>query len=52
MKYQVTYLKPKKRGYSKQTATLLTIEDASFWEKCVIQQGCKEVEIVPLWSEA
>jgi len=51
MKYKVTYLKPKKHGYSKQSAMLLTIEDASFWEKCVTQQGCKDVEIVPFWAE-
>jgi hypothetical protein len=44
--YQVTYLKPKKKGYSKQTATLLTIEDAIFWEKIVIEQGAKDVKIL------
>ena len=46
MKYQVTYLKPKKRGYSKQTATLLTIDDAEFWYKVVEQQGAKDIKIL------
>jgi len=48
MKYQVIYLKPKKKEYSKQIATFYTIEDASLWEKHIKQQGCKESEIVPV----
>jgi hypothetical protein len=49
MKYQVVYLKPKKKGvYSKQVATFLTIEDASFWEQVIQRQGCRESEIVPV----
>ena len=48
MKYQVTYLKPKKKAYSKQIATFLKIEDAGFWEQMVKNQGCKDVEIVPV----
>ena len=52
MKYQVHYLKPKKKMYSKQVATFLTIEDAGFWEQIVKQQGCKEIEIVPLFEVA
>jgi hypothetical protein len=50
MKYQVIYLKPKKKMYSRQVATFLTIEDAGFWEQIVKQQGCKEIEIVPLFE--
>jgi hypothetical protein len=50
MKYQVTYLKPKKKMYSKQVATFLTIEDAGFWEQTVRTQGCKDVEIVPVFD--
>jgi hypothetical protein len=46
--YQVTYLKPKKKGYTKQTATFLKIDDAIFWESLVKQQGCTNVEIVPV----
>ena len=49
MKYQVQYLKPKKKGYSKQVATFLTIDDAAFWEKVMKKQGAKDVEIVPLF---
>ena len=29
------YLKPKKKGYAKHTATFLKIEDAIFWEQHV-----------------
>jgi hypothetical protein len=50
MKYQVTYLKPKKKMYSRQVATFLTIEDAGFWEQTVKIQGCKDVEIVPVFD--
>ena len=35
MMYQVNYLKPKKKGYAKHTATFLKIEDAVFWEEHV-----------------
>ena len=35
MMYQVNYMKPKKKGYAKQTATFLKIEDAVFWEEHV-----------------
>jgi hypothetical protein len=48
MKYQVTYLKPKKKNYSRQIATFYTIEDASFYEECIKRQGCKESEIIPV----
>jgi hypothetical protein len=48
MKYQVTYLKPKKKMYSKQVVTFYKIEDAGFWEQMVKTQGCKEIEIVPV----
>jgi len=50
MKYQVHYLKPKKKMYSKQVATFLTIEDAGFWEQTIKTQGCKNVEIVPVFD--
>ena len=49
MKYQVIYLKPKKKNYSKQVVTFFTIDDAGFWEQIVKQQGCKEIEIVPVF---
>jgi hypothetical protein len=44
--YQVMYLKPKKKGYSQQTATFLKIDDAIFWEQIVKQQGAKDIKIV------
>lgn len=50
MKYQVVYLKPKKKMYSKQTAVFYTIEDATLWEKYMKEQGCIESEIVPDYS--
>jgi len=46
MTYTVSYLKPKKKGYSQQTATFLKIEDAILWEKYVSQQGAKESQIL------
>ena len=45
MRYSVSYLKPKKKGYAKQTATFLKIEDAMFWENVVKSQGAKEIQI-------
>ena len=33
--YRVNYLKPKKKGYSKQTATFMKIEDAIMWEEYI-----------------
>jgi hypothetical protein len=46
MKYQVQYLKPKKKGYSKQVATFLTIDDAAFWEQVIKNQGAKDIQIL------
>jgi len=46
MTYQVTYLKPKKKGYSTQAATFLKIDDAEFWCKIIEQQGAKEIRIL------
>jgi hypothetical protein len=48
IKYQVTYLKPKKKMYSRQVVTFYKIEDAGLWEQMVKTQGCKEIEIVPV----
>jgi hypothetical protein len=47
MKYEVSYLKPKTKGYSKQKAVFLKIEDAFFWESIVKDQGAKEIIISP-----
>ena len=35
MMYQVNYMKPKKKGYAKHTATFMKIDDAVFWEEHV-----------------
>ena len=35
MTYRVNYMKPKKKGYAKQQATFLKIEDAIFWQQHV-----------------
>ncbi len=47
MKYEISYLKPKKKGYAKQTAVFLKIEDAIFWESIIKNQGAKEIIISP-----
>jgi hypothetical protein len=47
MKFEITYLKPKKKGYAKQTATFLDIESAIFWESVVKEQGAKDIIITP-----
>ena len=44
--YQVTYLKPKKKGYSCQQATFLKIDDAIFWEHFVKEKGAKDIKIL------
>jgi hypothetical protein len=50
MKYSVVYLKPKKKGkYSKQSTVFLDVESAFFWKNVVEEQGCKEVEVVPVF---
>ena len=50
IKYQVVYLKPKKKSYSRQVVTFYSIEDASYYEQNIQLQGCKETEIIPLFS--
>ena len=35
--YKVNYLKPKKKGYAKHTASFMKIEDAIFWEQHVMK---------------
>lgn len=47
MKYQVSYLKPKQKGFSRQIAgDFLKIEDAQFWSEIVKDQGAKDIEIL------
>jgi hypothetical protein len=47
MKFEITYLKPKRKGYAHQSATFLKIEDAFFWESIIKQQGAKDIIITP-----
>jgi len=47
MKYEVHYLQPKKKGFSKQIATFLKLDDAIFWESHIKTQGAKEIIICP-----
>lgn len=47
MKFEVTYLKPKKKGHAKQTATFLKIEDAFFWKEIVEKEGATDYIITP-----
>ena len=49
-KYQVVYVKAKKKSYSRQVVTFLKIEDASFWEETIKTQGCKDIEIIPIFN--
>jgi len=46
MQYQVQYLRPKKKGYSKQVASFLTIDDADFWRQVIEKQGAKDIQIL------
>lgn len=48
LKFEVQYLKPKKKGYSNQVATLYTMEDAKYWKDIVEKQGCKDIQIIPI----
>jgi hypothetical protein len=47
MKYEVTFLKPKKTGYSKQSAVFLKIDDAIWYETLIKSQGAKDIIIYP-----
>lgn len=44
--YDVTYMKPKKKGFSTQTATFMKIEDCIWWEKIKAKEGCKDFKIL------
>lgn len=47
MMYEVRYLQPKKKGFSKQSATFLKLDDAVFWESHIKTLGAKEIMICP-----
>jgi len=46
MMYQVNYLKPKKKGFAKHSATFLDIEGAILLEKYVQSEGAKQIQIL------
>ena len=47
MMYQVNYMKPKKKGFAKHTATFYKIEDAVFWEQHVKKNlNATDIEII------
>jgi hypothetical protein len=51
MKYSVVYLKPKKKGqFSKQSAVFLDAESAFFWKNVIESQGCKNIDVHPVFS--
>lgn len=45
MRYIVMYTKPKKKGYSEQSATFFELVDAIRWENHVKENGAKNVRI-------
>jgi len=51
MKYKVEYLKPKKKGYSNQSAVFFNVTDAFEWQKMVKDNNCINVEVVPMFND-
>jgi hypothetical protein len=47
MKYEVNFLKLKKKGYAKQSAVFLKIDDAIWYETIIKSQGAKDIIICP-----
>lgn len=47
MKYEVQFLKLKKKGYAKHSATFFAIEDAIWYETILKSQGAKNIIIQP-----
>ena len=41
-----TNTKPKKKGFSRQSATFMKIEDCIWWEKIKTTEGCKDFQIL------
>ena len=48
MKFLLQYDKPKKKGYAKQNVTFYDINDAIWWEKVILERGCKNTTIIPV----
>ena len=49
MKFKVEYLRPKKKGYSKQSAVFYDVRDAMMCERHVKEEGCIESEVLPVF---
>jgi hypothetical protein len=47
MKYEVQFLRKKKKSYAKQTAVFLKIDDAIWYESILRTQGAKDIIICP-----
>jgi hypothetical protein len=46
LRYKVSYLKPKKKGfYSNQEAIFLDPEGALMWQEHVEKEGCKNIKM-------
>ena len=48
MKFLLTYDKPKKKKFAAQSVVFYNIEDAIWFEKIVLNDGCKNSRIRPL----
>jgi len=49
MKFLLQYDKPKQKGYySTQKVTFYDINDAIWWEKVILERGCKNTAIIPV----
>ena len=49
MKFLLQYDQPKKKGFfSTQKVTFCDIEDAIWWEKVILDRGCKNTAIIPV----
>lgn len=47
MKYEVQFLKPKKKGYAKHSAVFYQIDDAIWYETILKSQGARNIIIQP-----
>ena len=47
MKYEVKFLKPKKKGYAQHSAVFLKIDDAIWYESVLKKQGARDIIIQP-----
>lgn len=51
-KFSVVYQQPRDKSgyYSQQKAVFFDIRDAMLWERHVLENGCKNSEIVPVFD--